>query len=269
MAATAPAPKTAPRTAGGRRRAASGASPARRASARPAPARKPRRAPTRRPATRRPARRARQATPIPGRLVPVAVGRTATAVASLPDSGLVVRLTRGRLWIAALAVLLVGIVALNVLSLSLSSSSSQTARAVEELRREESALRAELAIEHSSRRVQNVAASLGLIVPEPGAIRYLRPSDGDAAEAARRLRSGELLALPATVPTTEAEVAVAMTAEPAAEEPVVPVDETPVDAPDPAPDAIADPVVPATGGRGDPAAGTAGDAATGGAVTGP
>ena len=37
-----------------------------------------------------------------------------------------------------------------------------------------------------------MAAELGLIVPEPGVIRYLRPEPGDAAEAARRLRAGEL-----------------------------------------------------------------------------
>jgi hypothetical protein len=56
--------------------------------------------------------------------VPVAVGATAGAVGGLADSGLVVRLTRGRLWIGALAMLLVGIVALNVMALSLNATSS-------------------------------------------------------------------------------------------------------------------------------------------------
>ncbi len=59
---------------------------------------------------RRPARRTRGA-PAGARML---VGRTAFAVRGLPDSGLMVRLTRGRAWIALLGVLLAGIVALNV-----------------------------------------------------------------------------------------------------------------------------------------------------------
>lgn len=161
-------------------------------TARRAPARSSRRRSARRPAT--PARARRPAAATPGHFVPVAVGRTAVAVASLPDSGFVVRLTRGRLWIGALAALLVGIVALNVLALNLSSSTSETARAVEALERQGSALRAELAREQSGQRIKAVAGALGLLVPEPGSIRYLRPSPGDAAEAARRLRAEELVA---------------------------------------------------------------------------
>jgi hypothetical protein len=160
----------------------------------------------RRGATRAPARRSRGATPIPGRLVPLAVGRTAGAVNGLADSGLVMRLTRGRLWIGALAALLIGIVALNVVALGLSASGSDTARSVEEMTRQGSAMRAQLAEELSDERVQGVAATLGLIVPEPGAIRYLRLSEGDAAEAARRLSSGELTAAPAPVELESAEV---------------------------------------------------------------
>ena len=45
-----------------------------------------------------PARRA-ALPPMPARLVPLAVGRTAVAVSGLADSGVVHRLTRGRLWI--------------------------------------------------------------------------------------------------------------------------------------------------------------------------
>lgn len=204
MGAPATAAKAGTRTAAARRSAA--AAPARRTT--------PKRAP---------ARRSRQATPIPGRLVPVAVGRTAVAVASLPDSGLVVRLTRGRLWIAALAALLVGIVALNVVSLNLSASSSETARALEQLEGENSALRGRLATELSSRRVQSAAGALGLVVPEPGAIRYRSPSEGDAETAAGRLRSGELAA------TTQLEVDPETV--PAVPEPVVPPPAEPAPAP--------------------------------------
>jgi hypothetical protein len=177
--------------------------PARRArpARRAAPARRatPARPKTTRPATRRArsaagASRARtrpRHTP-PAGLVPVAVGRTAGAVSGLADSGVVLRLTRGRLWIAALATLLVGIVALNVLALGLSASSSKLGRQADGLTRENAALRSKLIGNESSEKVAGDAARLGLVVPEAGAITYLRPGPGDPQRAAERLRSGEL-----------------------------------------------------------------------------
>ena len=177
-----------PATAAARRVAAS---PARRATAnRPALKPRPKRA---QPARRRaaPARRRRQGTPVVG-FVPVAVGRTAGAVGGLADSGLVVRLTRGRLWIGVLGTLLVGIVALNVLALSMNASSSKVAQHADGLTRANSSLQARLAGELSSEKVQLAAGNLGLAYPAPEAIHYLRPKTGDAAIAARRLAAGEL-----------------------------------------------------------------------------
>jgi hypothetical protein len=201
---------------------------ARKSSRSTATARKSRSAatPARKPAHSAPAPRRRRShlTPIPGRLVPIAVGRTADAVGGLADSGAIVRLTRGRLWIGALAVLLVGIVALNVMALSLNASSSKTGSQADELKQQNSALRAQLAGEVSNEKVQRLAADLGLIFPEPGAIRYLGPSSGDAAEAARRLRSGELT-LTAYVPPPSETVATS-TAPPV--EPEAPVEDTAV-----------------------------------------
>lgn len=159
------------------------------ATARTAPAR---RAPARKPARHAPApARRRQQTPIGG-FVPVAVGRTAGAVGGIADSGLFVWLTRGRIWIGALGALLVGIVALNVIALSFSSASSDAGRQADQLELQNSSLRAELATTLSSEEVQRTAARLGLVVPDPGSITYLKASSDDAAEAARRLRSGEL-----------------------------------------------------------------------------
>ena len=134
---------------------------------------------------------------MPARLVPLAVGRTAVAVSGLADSGLVHRLTRGRLWIGALTTLLVGIVSLNVLALSFNASSSRVGRQADALKREISALRAKIATNGASNeRVQAAAANLGLIVPEPGSVGYLRPRPDDAAVAAKRLASGELTTEP-------------------------------------------------------------------------
>jgi len=134
---------------------------------------------------------------MPARLVPLAVGRTAVAVSGLADSGVVHRLTRGRLWIGALTTLLVGIVSLNVLALSFNASSSRVGVQADSLDREISALRAKIATNGASnQRVQAAAARLGLIVPEPGSVGYLRPSSDDAAVAAKRLASGELTTEP-------------------------------------------------------------------------
>jgi hypothetical protein len=124
--------------------------------------------------------------------MPVAVGRTAGAVGGLADSGLMVRLTRGRLWIGLLATLLVGIVGLNVVALSFNARSSESASRAETLQQRNSALRAQLASQLSTDELQTVAVELDLLSPAPGAIRYLRPGADDAQEAAKRLRSGDL-----------------------------------------------------------------------------
>src|SRR5262249_29696716 len=127
--------------------------PARRARPRVQP---PRRRPTRAPA--RPQRGPARA-PMPARLVPLAAGRTAGAVAGLAESGIVRRLTRGRLWIVALTTLLVGIVALNVLALSFNASASRTGKQADALKREISIIHGQLAQTGASdERIQAQAA---------------------------------------------------------------------------------------------------------------
>jgi hypothetical protein len=236
MAATATARKTAPRATARTRRAA-----------RPAPVRAARPAPRRAP---RPAPR-----PVP-RLVPVAVGRTAVAVGELADSGLVLRLTRSRIWIGLLGTLLVGIVALNVFALSLNASSSKTGALADELRSENSALTAQIADGLTTERVRQAAARLGLIVPEPGAILFLDPRPGDAAAAADRLRRGAIAIGSAYVPPV-APVAPELAAPPAAETPVT-TDQAVTDATVPADATVAlDPATATT-----PAASAAGGITT-------
>jgi len=203
-------------TAAARRGAAS---PSRRATAnRPAlrprprrvqPAKRSTRAAPRGAATR--ARRAqprrRQTTPIAG-FVPVAVGATAGAIGGLADSSLVVRLTRGRLWIGALGTLLVGIVALNVVALSFNASSSKVAQQTDGLKRANSALRARIATDGSNQEVLSAADKLGLFLPTADAVRQLRPSPGDAEGVARRLTQGDLtLGTETTTTTTDPAVA--------------------------------------------------------------
>jgi hypothetical protein len=140
------------------------------------------------------------------------------AVRRLPDSGLVVRLTRGRAWIGVLSVLLTGIVALNVISLSLNASQGRIAQQAQILEQENSVLRARLAQRLSSERVRNAAASLGMTAPEPADVTY-RDSSGDSVRlAARRLADGfdlgaSLVVAPATTTTYPTETATPVAAE--------------------------------------------------------
>lgn len=145
------------------------AAPARRAPARKAPAR--RKAPTRRPG---------------GQLIPIAAG-AATAVRQLPDSGLMVRMTRGRAWIAVLGVLLVGIVAINVITLSLSAATGHIERNIQALEEENSLLRAHDAKLSGAGRVRHDAAAQGLTAATADQIGYLQASHKDVAIAAQRL----------------------------------------------------------------------------------
>jgi hypothetical protein len=186
------------------------AAPARRSTAAPAPApsrttppkrkaplRKPRAgaaAPAKAPARRAPARRAPARKPAPKRRTAatqprlvVAAGRTAVAVRQLPDSGLVVRMTRGRAWIAVLGLLLVGIVALNVATLSFAATAGQIDEQITSLEKENSMLESREAQHFSTARVRSQGAELGLAMPtteEPGLIQY---EPADVATAAERL----------------------------------------------------------------------------------
>lgn len=145
------------------------------ASARTAPARKP--APARRKAPgRRPG----------GQLIPIAVG-TATAVRNLPDSGLVVRMTRGRAWIGVLGVLLVGIVSLNVITLSFAASSGHISENIQALEEDNSVARSRDAQLSGAGRIAHDAAALGLSAAAVEQVGSIEASPRDVETAAQRL----------------------------------------------------------------------------------
>lgn len=150
-------------------KAAATAAPARKAPARKAPAR--RKAPSRRPG---------------GQLIPIAAG-AATAVRQLPDSSLMVRMTRGRAWIAVLGVLLVGIVAVNVVTLSLSAGAGHIDRNITALEEENPLLRARDSRLSGSARVRHEAAAIGLGAAPTDQVAYVQASSKDVAIAAQRL----------------------------------------------------------------------------------
>jgi hypothetical protein len=129
-------------------------------------------------------------------MLPHAAVRGAGAVRDLSDSGLIVRLTRGRGWIAVLSALLLGIVALNVISLSLNAGSGQLALQIDELKTQNSTLRAQIEERLSANRVEAEASRLGLAVPDPKQITYLSADGGDAARLAHLLGTNTFLTAP-------------------------------------------------------------------------
>jgi hypothetical protein len=136
-------------------------------------------------------------------LFPQAAMRSAGAVRDFSDSGLIVRLTRGRGWIAVLCALLGGIVALNVLSLSLTAGSGRTSLEIDELKTQVSGLQAQIEEKLSASKVEAEALRLGLANPDPKAITFLSASDADAGRVAHLLATdGFLLApsLPSSYP---------------------------------------------------------------------
>jgi hypothetical protein len=166
------------------------AAPARRSTAAPAPAPSrttppKRKAPARRAPARKPAPRRAPATTRPK--LAVVAGRTAVAVRQLPDSSLVVRMTRGRAWIAVLGLLLVGIVALNVATLSFAASAGQIDEQITALEEENSMLGGREAQHYSTARIRSQGAAIGLAMPtteEPKSIEF---EPADVATAAARL----------------------------------------------------------------------------------
>lgn len=172
------------------------AATARRSSPARAPSRKapPRKKPAalkiapapRSPARKTPARRQTPARRPGGQLIPIAVG-TASAVRHLPDSSLMVRMTRGRAWIGVLGVLLAGIVAINVFTLSLAASAGHIDQNIQALDQENPLLRGREAKRLGSARVRHDAGALGLTVATTDQIEYVQASPRDIAVAAQRL----------------------------------------------------------------------------------
>jgi hypothetical protein len=201
MAVAAPARKTAPapapsRTAPPRKKAASPKKAATPRKAAPARRTAPRHSPRARvaapaPARRAPARAPRRAKPktkraVGGQLIPFA-GRTAVAVGQLPNSGLVVRMTRGRAWIGVLGMLLAGIVGLNVVTLSFAASVGTIDEQITALEQENSVMTSRDAHLSGVGPVRQAAGEIGLAMPTADTIHFTDASPNDVATAAERL----------------------------------------------------------------------------------
>lgn len=118
-------------------------------------------------------------------------------------------LLTGRACIAVVGVLLAGIVFFNVDLLQMNRDITKMADRAGQLKRENARLRLDLARLASSERIQETAAGLGLVLPAPGEVRYLRSRPPiDAKNASKHISAPDSTYLPPTTgapdPTTGA-----------------------------------------------------------------
>jgi hypothetical protein len=115
----------------------------------------------------------------------VAVRRRLGAfIFSLPDHRLLDRLIRGRWWIPVLGVMLAGIVAMQVEVLKLGASMGRSLEQNSVLTSRNAALRQSVATLGDDQRIEQLAASMGMVMPPAQAVGFLAGSrDGDAGRA--------------------------------------------------------------------------------------
>lgn len=102
--------------------------------------------------------------------------------------GLLDSLLRGRGWIVLVGGLLAGIVFFNVALLEINSGIAAGDQRSTMLKRENAALRARVARLGSSERIQKSAQDLGLVLPQPDQVRYLKANPrSDSRRAVARL----------------------------------------------------------------------------------
>jgi hypothetical protein len=110
--------------------------------------------------------------------------RIGAFIRSLPDHRLLDRLIRGRWWIPVLGVMLVGIVAMQVEVLKLGASMGRSLERNSVLSSRNAALRESVATLGDDQRIEQLAASMGMVMPPAQAVGFLGASaDGSAGRA--------------------------------------------------------------------------------------
>jgi cell division protein FtsL len=134
-------------------------------------------------------------------------------------SGMLDALLSGRGWIALVFVLLAGIVFFNVDLLQMNREIAGNDQKISALKREIARNRLDVARLASSERIQESAAQLGLVLPAPGDVRYLKARPRlDPHQAAKRITAPNTAYVPPEpIDTTPEPVAPAAT-DPAATE---------------------------------------------------
>ena len=111
--------------------------------------------------------------------------RIGAFIRSLPDHKLLDRLIRGRWWIPVLGVMLAGIVAMQVEVLKLGASMGRSLERNSVLSSENAALRQSVATLGDDQRIEQLAGTMGMVMPPPQAVGFL--SANASANAGRAL----------------------------------------------------------------------------------
>jgi cell division protein FtsL len=180
--------------------AAAAAAPVRAGAA--APARAPR--PARKPAPARPRPTRQRAAAEPRKVTGRSTRRKRSRAANRLPLGarLLDALLSGRAWIALVGVLLAGIVFFNVDLMRMNREITHMADRAATMKRENAGLRQDVAQLANSERIQEAAAQLGLVLPQPDQVRYLRSNPRiDARNASKRIIAPNPIAAPDPVVT--------------------------------------------------------------------
>jgi hypothetical protein len=130
--------------------------------------------------------------------------RALAFVKALPDHQLLDRIVRGRAWIPLLGVLLAGIVAMQVEVLKLGAGIGRSIERGTELQSRNELLRASVAGLADDRRIERLAAGMGMVMPTADAIDFLslRPV-GYVPRAAASIHQPDAAAFKASLPVTD------------------------------------------------------------------
>jgi hypothetical protein len=113
--------------------------------------------------------------------------RIARRAARVPDARFLDRLIRGRVWIALVGGMLIGLVFLQLSLLSLNAGIGTSMERAQVLEVQNAALRTQNSTMDADQRVQDAAARGGLVMPSAGARHYLKVGAASAALAAHRI----------------------------------------------------------------------------------
>jgi len=119
-----------------------------------------------------PRRSAKRPRTVAGRL------RIGAFIRSLPDHKLLDRLIRGRWWIPVLGVMLAGIVAMQVEVLKLGASMGRSLERNSVLSAENAGLRQSVATLGDDQRIEQLAGTMGMVMPPPQAVGFLSANGG-------------------------------------------------------------------------------------------
>jgi hypothetical protein len=128
--------------------------------------------------------------------------RLGAFVRALPDHALLDRLVRGRAWIPLLGVMLGGIVALQVELLKLNAATGRSIELVSALQSRNEILRAEVATDSAPGRIERLGLRMGMMLPGPEAITFVRAGSASARRAAASMHPPNVAAFEAALQAT-------------------------------------------------------------------